>query len=316
MTAFIEIEAVCPVVNHIRLDSDSATTSNALANVSGLSFVLEESSHYWIVIYGLASTAAATTGIRIGAAYPAGSTGTMFLMSQSSTAGTADVRVGVDAGGSVNVQTASYGTQEVPFYALINVQTGAESGSPSTGIVGTLTIQFATEVDTSTATLHAGTCVMLKKFEQGTPTAAVTLQSPGLGASYSSSDAGIGPRSATLELKYKTDGTWTLTSEPDDSVSGTPTSGNWGTPTSAGAGPHYEVRFTASGQVGGSVSNSATDWTVMSSDVACSINASSVGGAVTGTVTITAEVRQRGTTTVGSTGSTSLSVTANTLSGE
>lgn len=316
MTGFIEISAISPVADHLRLEADVNTSSSSLADVSGMSFVLEENSFYEVMVTGLFQTAATTTGIKVGATVPTGSTINLLFFGPTTAANTAwiDFQNGTTAASTTTPGVVSANV-DFMFMARFLITTGAESGSPSTGIVGAFQLRFASEVAAS-ATLREGTCMVLRKFSQPSSTAAVTLQSPGFNSSYSSSDVGVGPRSATLKLTYKTDGTWTITSEPDDSISGSPVSGNWGTPTTSGAGANYEVRFTASGQVGGSVSNSASDWTTLSSNVFFSINANSVGGLVTGDVTVTAEVRQKGTTAIDSTGSTALSVTANTLSGE
>lgn len=311
--AVIEIEAICPVADHVRLGTDFSTTSNTLADVSGMSFVLEENSFYWIEVFGFYTTAATTTGLRLGATVPSGTSATYQLLYHGNAAGTGVAAAGgALAGTVVNAQTAESAQGSI-FKSLFYVATGAESGSPSTGIVGTFQLQFATEAGGSNATLKAGTAMRLMKFEQAAATAAVTLQDPGFNASYSVSDTTFGASaSASLTLTYLDDGTWTLASEPDDNFfSGTPTSGNWGTPTTAGAGSNYELRITSTGQSGGAVSNDATDWTPITPFLRARFTVVSTGGSSVGTVTFTAEVRQRGTTSIGSTGSFTATVTAN-----
>lgn len=311
MTGYIEIEAISPVADHIRLDADLNTSSATLADVSGMSFLLDENSFYEVVVSGLFQTAATTTGIKVGATAPTGSTLNMLFFGATTAANTAWIDF---QSGTTSVSTTSLGVvaanTDYMFTARFMVATGAESGSPSTGTVGSFQLQFASEVAAS-ATLREGTCMVLRKFGQAAPAAVMTLQDPGLGSSYSSIDEGAGYTSAKITLTYKSDGTWSIASEPDDEISGFPVSGNWGTPTTAGAGSNYEMRYLPTGQNGGSIGNGATTWTTLSSNVVFTFGVSSTGGLVTGTVSVAPEVRRRGTTTPVSTDSTSLTVTAN-----
>lgn len=311
MSAAIEISAVCPVQNHIRLASDFSTTTTGNVNVTGMVFLLDENSFYEITCYALLSSNATTTGFILGGTAPTGSTMYLTAVSQSSANGTGDVRF-TNGTTSVTMTTPANFASTTPQLAILTfiVFTGAESSSPTTGIVGSFQLTFGSETG-GNVTMSAGSAMVLRKMTQAVSTAALTLQNPGLDASYSSTDRVVGPSaSATITLTYLANGTWTIAGETDDAFLGTTTSGNWGTPTTAGAGSNYEVRFTVSGQVGGTVSNSAADWTPISESRKLIFSISSTGGEQTGTLTATLEVRQRGSMVVGSTDSVDLAVVA------
>ena len=307
----------CPVEDHVRLTSDQSTTSASLADVAGMAFVLESESEYWIEVFGLFQTAATTTGFILGATAPTGTASMdLFLTAPSSVAGAPDCRF-QNGTTSVSATTASNlaATTQLPFHALFHVTTGAESASPSTGFVGSFQLRWATEVGGSNATLEAGTVMMLRRFDLTAASAAVTLGDPGLATTYTSTDVTVGQTSsATVTLTYLANGTWTVGVESDDSLAGSPAAGNWGTPTTAGAGANYELKITVGATGGGVVSNDAPDWTSLAADRRVSLTITSTGGAEQATRSVTVEVRQRGTTTIGSSGSTTLSVSAEATS--
>lgn len=190
------------------------------------------------------------------------------------------------------------------------VKTGADSASPTSGLVGDFQIQFATEVGSSSATLKANSLMVVEKVKNMTASVTLTLQSPGFAANYTSSDSGSGSVSARLTLTCKTDGTWTIAGEGDDAVTGTPLSGNWATPTTAGAGSSYEVKFVATDNGIGTASNDAPDWTAITANRIYRYTVTSAGPEKIGTATVQMIVRQIGTTTPTSDGTTAWTVTA------
>jgi hypothetical protein len=164
----------------------------------------------------------------------------------------------------------------------------------------------------------ANSLMLLELVSNVTPTATLTLQNPGMGTTYSSEETATSPTqaSAQLTLTCKTDGTWAVTVGSGDSISGTPTSGNWGTPTTTGSGSSYEVKFTPTNQTGpGTVTNEASAYTTVSTDKIFRLTVNSSAGAKTGTLDIQMQVRKLGTTTPVADDTAAWTVTADCDSG-
>ena len=160
--------------------------------------------------------------------------------------------------------------------------------------------------------------MLLELVTNMTPTATLTLQDPGMGTTYSSGESTTSPTqaSAQLTLTCKTDGTWTISGGTGDLVTGTPLSGNWGTPTTAGAGSSYEDKFTVTNQTGpGTVTNEATAYTTVSTNRIFRLTVNSTAGVRTGTLDVQMQVRKLGTTTPVADDTASWTVTADVGSG-
>lgn len=309
------IEALSSEDGHMLLSADVASTSTSLADVSNFKFQLAENSLYCIKLRGIVQTAATTTGFKIGATAPTGSSMNLTVQAPDSNISTTGFHGFASGTTSVSVTTANMpaANTNYPFLATFIVRTGAESGSPSTGFVGDFQIQWATEVGSSAATLKADSLMVIDLLTTATPTATVTLQNPGLDAAYTSSDTlvGTGSVSASLTLTCKTDGTWTIVRGSGDGGTGSTLSGNWGTPTTAGVGPSYEVIFVVSNSSGGgTVSNDAASWTPLDVNRMFKLQCSSTGGDVTHNLDVQMVVRQRGTTTPTSDDTADWTVTA------
>lgn len=312
-TGVITVSASSVLKNSLRLRSDVSSTSVSLADVSGMKFTLAENSVYEVRLSGLVQSANAGNGFKIGATAPSGTSLMTLHLVAPSTAETNGF-TGVDTGTtSVSVTTSDVPVinSTYPFVATFVIVTGAESGSPSTGLVGDFQIQFGSEGAGVSVTLKQHSLMVLSKIDTQTSAATLTLADPGLAAAYTSEDSDPSFAITRLTMTYKTDGTYVIEGGTGDTVTGTPLTGNWGTPTTAGAGSDYEMMFdvTASNGVG-TITNPAPSWTTLSSDLVFRLAVNSSGGTAQGTLTVVPTVRQRGTTTPTSTDSTSWTVTA------
>jgi hypothetical protein len=174
-----------------------------------------------------------------------------------------------------------------------------------TAAAGSRKLQAALVTSGPTLTIKRGSHLTVRKIKEvGLPTVTlgatlgISAASTARGADYT----GFAPSSSNLTLTLKTDGTWERghTYSPSQSEApAAPHSGNWGTPTTLGAGAGYECLITASVTSGAAtISNSAPTWASLASARAVSVQVSApAGGYAEGVVSITAKVRKIGTTT-------------------
>jgi len=120
----------------------------------------------------------------------------------------------------------------------------------------------------------------------------------GMGASYDSNDNGSSPFAASITLTVKSDGTWTITVGGDDTLTGTPASGNWVNTPVAGVGNDYEVRFTTANPVGSPTINNSTSgaYTSISSNQTIQILSGTTQGDVR-SCDVIVDLRQVGSST-------------------
>lgn len=125
----------------------------------------------------------------------------------------------------------------------------------------------------------------------------------GLAATYQDYKAGPINQTNTITVNFLSNGTWTVSGN-GGSLTGTPTSGNWGTPTTAGAGASYEIEIVDNTGAGGGGTKSGDTgsgtWVSMVSGrtLTLSITDTSLDdGLVSASRSFTATIRQIGTTT-------------------
>lgn len=128
----------------------AANTSTALANVAGLSFPLVANDRYRFTFYALYSTAATTTGIRLGVTCPAGViAGRVIINGITLTDGTAAEFEGSLTFSGDSVMSLAVGTANQPYLALVE-------GLIIPTAAGNLQLQAASEVAGSGVTLRNG----------------------------------------------------------------------------------------------------------------------------------------------------------------
>ena len=100
------------------------------------------------------------------------------------------------------------------------------------------------------------------------PTVRQLVSNIGLGAAYTATQSAS---NTSVILTIKSDGTWTVTFDPGDTTSGTPTSGT--SLLTGGIAADHEVLFTVSNQVGSPViSNGAASYTALTSNRTVSVS--------------------------------------------
>lgn len=115
----------------------------------------------------------------------------------------------------------------------------------------------------------------------------------GLVGPYSSADA-VNP-TALATITVNTDGTWAITVGPGDVLTGTPASGTWLHPATAGYSHEYQVQFVVTNQVNApTIVNDAAAFTTVTSNLALQI---SKGGGATASADITVNLRRVGSST-------------------
>lgn len=115
----------------------------------------------------------------------------------------------------------------------------------------------------------------------------------GLAAAYESSDNLGGATAASIKLTIKRNGTYEITGGADDSLSGSPLTGNWVNTPYSNVGDNYQVRFTTANQLGSPTITNDTGgaFTTISTDLSIELLAS--GGSTRSADFIT-ELRQIG----------------------
>lgn len=104
----------------------------------------------------------------------------------------------------------------------------------------------------------------------------------GVGASYSTTHVAS---NAGILFTLKTDRTWEITFDAGDSGSGTPLTGTW--LNAGGTASNYEVRYTATNQVGSPViTNPASSYVAMSANRAFEISKNGANASATLTIEI------------------------------
>jgi hypothetical protein len=251
-------------------------------------------------------TAATTTGLGLNATVPAGAT--LYFQHRAQTSASAsETRLGGVASSAVAAANTNY-MDELTAIVVVG------------GTAGNFQLRLASEVASSTVTLKAGGMMSCRRLRNKTPSASLTIQTDAaLGASYSSSEANSGGGSATARvwIEVKSNGTWAIDKGAGDTLTGTPLSGSWGTPTTSGAGTDYECKFTVGSTTGSpSITNGASGWTRVDVSRYFTVDISAANGqSNSGAVGVTVEVRKINTTTPVSTDTTTLSVSASADSG-
>lgn len=141
----------------------------------------------------------------------------------------------------------------------------------------------------------------------------LTLQAGNLGASYGDTKTGVINQTCTVTITFNENGTWTASGN-GGVLTGSPTSGNWGTPTTTGAGALYEINVVDNGGTGtASGATGAGVWVALTSGRAVSNSVTDTtidDGGVSASRSFTATIRKIGTTTPTFTDTFSLNPTA------
>jgi hypothetical protein len=107
----------------------------------------------------------------------------------------------------------------------------------------------------------------------------------------------------SIDLFMNTNGTWYI-----QGYEGTIATGNWGTPTTAGIGSSYWVRFTRTTNVfPPSTASPSTGWLQLSSNQSVTVYNNTSGGVVTGVYTVEISTNSGGTAIVATATNVSLS---------
>lgn len=293
-------------VAHIYTHVDRPFSSTTLADVPDAKLDLAANADYYLEAIVPYDTPASTTGALFTLAVPTGAT--IYGEVSYKTSATANEFRGFigSNGGVVSPSVEAANTIRLARISAI-IRVGATAGN--------VQLRAATEVGSSTLTVRAGAMMFLRQLRRKTPSANLTLQDPGMAASYSASETKANTATAQVTLQINGDGTWQILAGSGDTLSGTPVTGSWGTPTTVGAGPEYEVVFVTNSQSGeGSVTNGASaymainDVRVYSVQVSASSSAEPVTKGHQANVSVT--IRKIGTTTPVSTDTVSLSVSA------
>lgn len=300
----VVINARAAETSHIYLKDDRSSASTTLTDITDFRFSLANvNTTYSIELIGAYTAGATTTGLKLGCTLPTGSTVTMQVVGSNANSAT---QIAMSATGttsaSVTLGSASTTTaQAVSAKFLVTVG----------GTAGNFQLQHAVN-STSTVTLKAGTVLIVRQLFTATPAVSVTLYAGApMAAAYTALDEGIIVSTAQINVNVLSDGTWTVTkSTSTDTMSGTPTSGSWATPTTAGAGDGYEVLFTIANSVGyGSITNSCDVYTSITQTRTFSVSVTdSSGGSETHSLNLTTTIRKIGTTTPTWTNTTTLTV--------
>lgn len=137
----------------VRLGANRQTSSNALSDVTGLSFSLKANTHYAFRFTGAYTAQAGTTGLSLAVNGPA-SPNLVRMVGQIHESATA-VRGGATAAYDTALTGAnSGGATPLPFWVEGNISTGASGG--------TLALRFASEVNGNQVTILAGSMGELK----------------------------------------------------------------------------------------------------------------------------------------------------------
>lgn len=279
--------------DHVYLLADYNLSTATLTDVADMNLPVAANSVYVIEGVMIVQTAAITTGVNLQITAPSGAT--VYCRHQMQVGVTsAETRRGGTASSGVDVANTDY----------INMM---QAVVITAGTAGVAQLQFAAEVAAS-ATLKAYSTLSIRKITNPTPISSMTIvANPGIGASYTSTEGNYGTATATLTLRCNANGTWSVLVGSGDGLTGTPAAGNWGTPTTGGAGTNYEVKFTQGSSSGTySVSNAAPSYTRLSTNLSFVVT-TTVG---TAAVAVTMDVRKIGTTSPVSTDTVTLNTDA------
>lgn len=279
----IVVKAKTTEADHIMLHSDRSYSSTTLTDVTDFGFLLEANTVYEFEGTLIVQSAATSTGLKLGMTVPAGATVTGSFTHMTTSTESETRPLGASSTG-FPVANSNYA---VEFRAIVITSSTA----------GAAVLRAATEVTSSAVTLKAYSLLKLHKCTKVTPSINLTLQNLGCGSTYGSSDVQTsGVATAVIRLNINSNGTWTIT-DNSGSVSGSPVSGNWGTPTTGGAGVDYEVQFIVSNPTGtGTVGNPAANYIDISTTRTLSFSNTSTGGERSGTRDVTVNIRKKGTT--------------------
>lgn len=114
---------------------------------------------------------------------------------------------------------------------------------------------------------------MLLMHLVGLTGAGVNLVNPlTIGASYQVDETTAPPANAQLTITFKRDGTWTITVGTGDTLTGTPSSGNWAAAPSATVGDNATIQYSTANLVNSPVvNNGASSPTTISADRTISV---------------------------------------------
>jgi hypothetical protein len=281
----VRIQLRAGEITRVATAADQAIATTTLTAIGGLQLDLA------------AGTAYAITGL---IPYQCSGTGVGLRINQTNTA------TGSTVTGRYSAQATASAHEVLPFGA-------SNAASPAAGTAyladvdiicttgataGTLTLQAAANA-AGTLTVQAGAYLVLRRLGPATVVTGTLAGSLGAASSYQLSAQAYGRgTSAWMTLSINQDGTWAATAPAGAAVTGSPLSGSWATPSGAGLGDGYQVRFTTSA-VGGvaSVSNGAADWVPISTarTWGCSVT-TPVNTYRDGNATVLVEVRKQGTT--------------------
>lgn len=142
----------------------------------------------------------------------------------------------------------------------------------------------------------------------------ITLQAGNLGASYGDTKSGAINQTCTVTITFNADGTWVFSGN-GSAPTGSPTSGNWGLPTTPGAGATHEINVVDNGGTGTAAGATGVGvWVALTSGRAVSnsvTDTTSGDGGVSASRSFTATIRKIGTTTPTFADTFSLDPTAN-----
>lgn len=157
-----------------------------------------------------------------------------------------------------------------------------------------------------TGLIHAGA--------KGSSGGLALVTNMGLAASYSCSETEQGPVTTKIRFTVKRNGQWIVEQIiGSNGITGSPVSGNWGSPNQAFAGDDYEVLIAVNSGAGGTFTNQASSYIRLTADkfMELEVTDSNVGAVgETANRNITATVRKFGTTSPISTDTADFSVTA------
>lgn len=139
--------------NGARYLASDFTTSSVTAVNTNLSFAIGANESFVVDVYGLASKAVSSTGLKIAINGPSGCTATGFVET-SSNAITTRLAYQVSAIGTLGSAFSTNIALVVPFSMHVTIVNGATPGS--------VTLQAAT-VTSNTATIYAGASMLYKK---------------------------------------------------------------------------------------------------------------------------------------------------------
>jgi hypothetical protein len=135
-----------------RLAAAANSSSNALADVTGLSFQLKPNTHYAFEFVGAYTSAAGTTGLSLAVNGPA-SPALVRAVAQIHESATAVRGGAASAYNATLTGTSSGSATPLPFFIQGNISTGAAGG--------TFTLRFASEVNNSQVSIAAGSYGLL-----------------------------------------------------------------------------------------------------------------------------------------------------------